>query len=318
MATPPANDRAPGKITSKAWWPWLKRGAVLAFFALVLGLLVSQARSIDWGEVLNALKHYPLSAVWGAALLTLASFTLYSCFDLLGRRYTGHALGTPTVMRVTFVSYAFNLNLSAAVGSVAFRYRLYSRLGLDNGVIARITLLSLLTNWIGYVLLGGLLFSLQPPALPAHWNIDAARLRFVGLALLALAAAYLGLCAFSRRRVLRLRGHAIKLPSARMANLQMLMGAGNWLLMAGVIFVLLQQRIGFSAVAGALLLAAVAGVLTRIPAGLGVLEAVFVALLADQIPRHELLAALLAYRLVYYLAPLGVASMVYFVMEASE
>jgi uncharacterized membrane protein YbhN (UPF0104 family) len=100
-----------------------------------------------------------------------------------------------------------------------------------------------------------------------------------------------------------------------MAGLQLLMGAGNWLLMAGIIFVLLQQRIAFSAVLSALLLAAVAGVITRIPAGLGVLEAVFVALLSQQMPRHELLAALVAYRLIYFIAPLGLASLVYLGME---
>lgn len=317
MAAPRANHRRPRKITDTAWWPWLKRSAVVLFFAAVATLLVLQARSIDWGQVLNALKNYPLTAVWAAVALTVASFALYSCFDLLGRRYTGHTLGAPTVMLITFVSYAFNLNLGAAVGSVAFRYRLYSRLGLDNGIIARITSLSILSNWIGYVLLGGLVFSLQPPALPADWNIDSAHLRFVGFAMLSITVAYLGVCAYSRRRSLSVRGHEIELPSARMAGLQMLMGAGNWLLMSGIVFVLLQHRIAFSNVISVLLLAAVAGVLTRIPAGLGVLEAVFVALLSHQMPLHELLAALVAYRLVYYLAPLGVATVVYCVMEAN-
>lgn len=316
MATPRVSDRAPRKITDKAWWPWFKRGAAALFFAGVATLLVSQARTIEWGQVLSSLKNYPLTAVWGAAMLALASFTLYSCFDLLGRRYTGHTLGAPTVMLVTFVSYAFNLNLGSLVGGVAFRYRLYSRLGLRNGVIARIMSLSMLANWMGYVLLGGLVFSLRPPTLPADWNIDSAQLRYIGLALLAAAAGYLSVCAFSRQRTLQVRGHAIELPSLGLATLQLLMGASNWLLMSGIIFVLLQHRIEFSAVVSVLLLAAVAGVIARIPAGLGVLEAVFVALLSYQMPRHELLAALVAYRLVYFLAPLSVATLVYLVMEA--
>jgi uncharacterized membrane protein YbhN (UPF0104 family) len=316
MATPRVSDRAPRKITDKAWWPWFKRGAAALFFAGVAALLVSQARTIEWGQVLNSLKNYPLPAVWGAALLALASFTLYSCFDLLGRRYTGHTLDAPTVMLVTFVSYAFNLNLGSMVGGIAFRFRLYSRLGLDTGVITRIMSLSMLANWMGYVLLAGLVFSLQPPSLPADWFIDSAHLRFIGFALLAAAAGYLGVCAFSRQRTLQVRGNALELPSLGLAALQLLMGAGNWLLMSGIIFVLLQHRIEFSAVVSVLLLAAVAGVIARIPAGLGVLEAVFVAMLSHQAPRHELLAALVAYRLVYFLAPLSVASLVYLVMEA--
>lgn len=313
---PPRKPGGRRGLRSKAWWPWLKRGAAAVFFVLVASLLVSRARAIDWGAVFLSLRQYPPAAVWGAVVLAAASLLLYSCFDLLGRRYTGHALGAPTVMTITFISYAFNLNLGSLVGGVAFRYRLYSRLGLRTGVIARIMSLSMLANWMGYVLLAGLVFSLQPLQLPTSWPIAAIHLRLIGLALLAAAAAYLGVCAFSRQRTLQVRGHTIELPTFRMAGLQLLMGAGNWLLMAAIIFALLQQRIAFSAVLGALLLAAVAGVITRIPAGLGVLEAVFVALLSQQMPRHELLAALVAYRLIYFIVPLGVASLVYLVMEA--
>ena len=56
-----------------------------------------------------------------------------------------------------------------------------------------------------------------------------------------------------------------------------------------------------------LLVAAVAGVIAHVPAGLGVLEAVFIALLSHRVPQAELLAALLAYRALYYLVPLALA-----------
>jgi uncharacterized membrane protein YbhN (UPF0104 family) len=309
---PPAR----GPWRSRPWWPWLRRGATAVFFLLVGGLLVSQARSIEWGEVLNSLENYPLTAAWGAVALAAASFTLYSCFDLLGRHYTGHALSAPTVMLVTFTSYAFNLNLGSLVGGVAFRFRLYSRLGLKPGAITRIMSISMLANWMGYVLLAGLVFSLHPPTLPPDWPVTTGHLRLAGLALLAAAAAYLGICTFTRQRHYELRGHTLELPSPRLAVLQLLMGAGNWLVMSGILFILLQHRIEFSAVVSVLLLAAVAGVITHIPAGLGVLEAVFVALLSHLMPQAELLAALVAYRVIYYLAPLGIATAVYAVMEA--
>ena len=86
--------------------------------------------------------------------------------------------------------------------------------------------------------------------------------------------------------------------------------------MSGIIFILFQHKIEFSAVVSVLLLAAIAGVITHIPAGLGVLEAVFVALLSHQMPTHEILASLVAYRLVYYIAPLLIAAVVYLVMES--
>ena len=65
-----------------------------------------------------------------------------------------------------------------------------------------------------------------------------------------------------------------------------------------------------------LLSAAIAGAAAHIPAGLGVLEAVFITLLVPPLGRGEVLAALLAYRGLYYLAPLLVACGVYFWLES--
>ena len=58
-----------------------------------------------------------------------------------------------------------------------------------------------------------------------------------------------------------------------------------------------------------------AGVIAHVPAGLGVLEAVFVALLGGQVPTEPLLAALLAYRGLYYVAPLLAATLLYAAFE---
>jgi uncharacterized membrane protein YbhN (UPF0104 family) len=81
------------------------------------------------------------------------------------------------------------------------------------------------------------------------------------------------------------------------------------------VYVLLRGHIDYGSVLGTLLVAAVAGVITHIPAGLGVLEAVFVALLGSRLDTHTLLAALLAYRALYYLVPLLLATGVYFSLE---
>jgi hypothetical protein len=314
MASDSVNPYQQG-LTQKRWWPWFRRIAALGFFALVATLLVLQAQEIEWRQVLSSLARYPMSAIWSAAALTAASLLLYSCFDLLGRRYTEHQLGTASVMTTTFVSYVFNLNLGSLVGALGMRYRLYSRLGLGLSTIARVVSLSMLTNWMGYLLLAGLMFSLQPPALPDSWGISSLQLRLGGAALLALVLAYLAACGFLKQRSFELRGHTIELPSTSMALLQLLMGAANWLLMASIIYVLLLQRIDLATVVSVLLLAAVAGVITHIPGNLGVLEAVFVALLSNRMPAHELVAGLVAYRLVYFLLPLALAAAVFVGLE---
>jgi uncharacterized membrane protein YbhN (UPF0104 family) len=93
------------------------------------------------------------------------------------------------------------------------------------------------------------------------------------------------------------------------------LAATNWVLIGGVVWVLLQHRIDYASVLGVLLIAAVAGVITHVPAGLGVLEAVFIALLSHRMPQTELLAALLAYRATYYLGPLALASGLFIALE---
>lgn len=304
-----------GGITARAWWPWARRALTLLFFGAVGYLLFTQARSVEWGEVLDTLRKRPMSSLWPAAILAACSYLLYSCFDLFGRYLTGHRLSAPQVMLVNFVSYAFNLNMGALVGGVAFRYRLYSRLGLDAPTVTKVVGMSMLTNWLGYLLLAGLAFAISPPDPPPGWKIDTGGLRLLGAVLLAGALAYMLLCAFSRRREFHLRGHDIQLPSLRLALLQLLISSANWLLIAGTVWMLLGQKIAFGPVLAVLLVAAVAGVITHVPAGLGVLEVVFVALLSHQLPRHELLAGLLAYRAIYYLAPLAVAAVTYLVME---
>ena len=298
-------------LTHRPWWPWTRRIAIWGFFGLIAWLLVNQARLIDWGEVLGAIRALPATALIAAAALAACSFALYSTYDLLGRHLTGHRLGTGTVMGVTFISYAFNLNLGSLVGGVAFRYRLYSRLGLDNDTITRVMGFSMLTNWLGYLAPAGAVFCFWPLLLPPEWKIDGGGLRIVGAVLLMLSAAYLALCAFSKGHVWRVRGHAFKTPGFPLALLQLTMSCANWSLMGGVIWCLLQGQVVYPHVLAVLLVAAVAGVITHVPAGLGVLEAVFVALLSHEVPQTQLLGALLAYRGFYYLLPLVVATLAY-------
>ena len=134
--------------------------------------------------------------------------------------------------------------------------------------------------------------------------------------LVSVAAAYLAFCALSAKRAFAMRGYTIPLPSARLAALQLAMGATNWLIMSGIVFVLLQQRVAFPVVVSVLMLVGIAGVITHIPAGLRVLEAVFVALFSSQLPKPAIVAALVAYRVIYYGASLGVAATAYVAMEA--
>jgi glycosyltransferase 2 family protein len=300
--------------TSTAW-RWSRRLLALAFFATVGTLLVLQAREIDWAEVGRTMRQTPPGVLAGAAALVVLSYLLYGSYDLLGRAYTGHRLPIRRVLPVALVSYAFNLNMGALVGGAGFRFRLYSRLGLSPGRIARVLAIAVSSNWSGFVLLAGLLMSFERLRVPLQWQLGAGALQVAGIVLLLVVAAYPLFCAWSPRRSWTIRGHELRLPSWRLALLQLALSTLNWLVIAAIIHLLLPP-LPYLMVLGVMLLAAVAGAMAHIPAGLGVLEALFVMTLSSRVPTPTLLAALLTYRALYYLLPLLVALPVYFAIEA--
>jgi uncharacterized membrane protein YbhN (UPF0104 family) len=297
------------------WWPWIKRIVGTLFLTAVLMLLVRYARNVDWGAVKESIAELPRAVLMQAFVLAAASHLVYSLLDLVGRHYTGHRLSKRKVMQISFISYAFNLNLGSLVGGIGFRYRLYGKLGVRYGNITRIVTMSMLTNWLGYILLAGLVFTIAPLQLPPTWSLDSEELRLVGVGLLAFSVVYLLLCAFSRRRSWTIRGHEIDLPTVRMAFAQLAISCTHWMTMAAVPWALLQGQVDYPTALSVLLMAAIAGVILHIPAGLGVTEAVFIALLSHRIPEHQLLGALLAYRAIFYLTPLLVGALLYLKVE---
>ncbi|MGH8530840.1 MAG: lysylphosphatidylglycerol synthase domain-containing protein [Nevskiales bacterium] len=305
----------PKKTTKRKWWPLAQRILTIAFLLLVAGLIASRARAIEWDQVLESLRNYRGLTLVLAAAFAAASYLVYSCFDLLGRAYTRHAIPRLRVMAIAFVSYSFNLNLGATIGGVGFRFRLYSRAGLRRGLIARIIVLSLTTNWLGICFLTGAVFVFSIIPLPQAWGLGATGLQLVGALLLAAVASYLLFCVLARRRSWHVRHVHLELPPVQMAFGQLALSSLNWLLVTGVMFVLLRQQIAFPTVMGVLLTSSFAGIVIRIPAGLGVIEAVFLALLSRQMAQTELLAALFAYRAIYYLGPLLLGIATYLLLE---
>jgi uncharacterized membrane protein YbhN (UPF0104 family) len=147
--------------------------------------------------------------------------------------------------------------------------------------------------------------------LPARWGIDSEELQLVGVVLLSVAVVYAGLCGFARRRSWNIRGHEVDLPTLRMAFAQFGISCTHWMMMAAVPWVLLQGQVDYPTVLSVMLIAAMAGVMLHVPAGLGVTEAVFIALLSHRIPEHQLLGALLAFRALFYLTPLLAGALLY-------
>lgn len=301
---------------SHSKWRLAKKILTWVFFIAMAVLLVVYARTVNWEDVWEVIRNYNRTTLLIALGLVVVSYLLYGCYDLLARTYCGHKLAARQVMLVSFVCYAFNLTLSTWVGGIGMRYRLYSRLGLPGSTITRIFSLSITTNWLGYILLGGIIFTFGVVELPAHWYIDEGTLRIAGVVLLAFIAVYMWFCAFAKRRHATIKGQKLVLPSWKFALAQMAISSANWMAMGAIIWLLLGQEVNYFFVLGVLLVSSIAGVIIHIPAGIGVLEAVFIALLAgEHTSKGEIIAALLAYRMLYYFIPLLLALVCYLLLE---
>ena len=295
----------------------LKRVLAVGFAILVLTLLTFAVIKIDWHEVVLALKELPASAMYWAAACSFATYFVYSCFDLLGRFYTSHDLKWWRSMLVGFISYAFTMSLGSTIGGVGMRMRLYAKQGLRQGDILRIWAISVTTNWMGYLLMIGMVLVTGQVELPWAKGLGGGILAGIGALCLGAVLGYLLASAFSKKRSWTIRGHTIDLPDVRLVLIQLALGVLVWALIATVPYTLFQSRIPYFEVLGIVLIAAVAGLAARIPGGLGVIEYVFLTMLGSAIPRNEVLAVLLGCRVFYYIGPLLIAGLCYLLAEAS-
>lgn len=304
------------RVQKRLPWALIKKILTITFFVAVAILLVVKAREIEWQKVFETLKNTEITTLALTVALSLLCYSFYACFDLFGRYILKTNASAFKTWAAAWISYACNLNLGALIGSVAFRYRLYSQIGVKSATVTQILGISVVTNWLGYFLLAGLLFVSGSVDVPQSWSISNVALQVLGGVFIGVIAFYLYLCGFSSQREFQIRGRSFTLPSLKLASLQFLVACTHWTLMATVIYQFFSGQVEFTTVYAVLLISCVAGAVSHIPGGLGVLEAVFIALLAGQMQRYEILAGLFAYRCVFYFVPLLIALPAYLIFEA--
>lgn len=296
---------------------WLKRLLTAALLVLVAYLVVKNAREMDWPAVWEGLRSYGPQSALVAMAIALPGQLACACFDLVGRHATGHPLSVPRTMLISFTGYYFSLNLGALVGGLAFRYRLYVPHGFRPLQIGQIIGLSVLTNWLGYVLIAGILLAFRPPELPGDWGPGTVVLRGIGALFLVLSAAYVAACVLRGGSKLTIRGTEATVPGPRIALLQYVLSLASWGTIGAVLVWLLHGEVGWFALMPVLMVSALAGIWSHVPGGLGVTEVVFLTMLGGQVDKSDILAALVVFRATYYFLPFALAVVAYLWLEAT-
>lgn len=296
----------------------LARAALtLAFFAVVVWIVSDKVRNVDPREILAALERLSAPRLAAAFALTAVAYAVVAGYDRLSARYARVHLPAVLGFAIPFVSYAFNFNVGAMVGALAFRYRLYSRAGVATERIAAIAACSIATNWCGCLTVLGAMLLADPSVLALGWDVSPALGRSLGMIALLPVATYV-IAGQIRRAPIRIRGNAYHLPGPRFALAQIALGSAYWMIVPWILYALrpLDAPIDYTQVAATYGLAALGGVIVRVPAGLGVLEAVFLAVFSDRVGAAPVLAMLFAWRAIFLLAPLLVAAIAVLGLEA--
>jgi phosphatidylglycerol lysyltransferase len=280
----------------------------IALFGLALFWLHHLLGQYRWRDILNHVHAIPTANVLRAALFTIAGYGCLTLYDALAVRFAGAHVPYLRVALISFMGYAVghNVGLNTLSGG-AIRYRAYSALGLGAKQIATIIAFGSVTFLLGAGLLLGLSLLTQAGMSGSVLHVHAWLAMLAGGILLAAVAAYLWLVC-TRHEPLRYRRIVIPVPKPRVAFAQVAVACADLLCAASVLYVLLppQAAISFEAFAGIYLIAIAAGVISNVPGGIGVFEAVLLVLL-QSVPKGSLLGALLAYRAIYYFAPFAAA-----------
>ncbi len=323
---PPVPDPAelpelplPRERRSVLSWDLVRKAApfvTVLLFAGALLLLRQQLAGFRYHDVMEVLRALPAHRLLLAVLTTTLGYLAMTGYDTLAFRYLRNPLPYRKIALASFAGYAFSNSLGfALLTGTPVRARLYSGWGLTALQVTRVVLFCFLTFWLGFITLGGIAFLIEPLPLPQGFYFHLASARPIGVLFLALSVAYLTV-ATRRRAPLSIGGLEIPLPGPRLAISQLVTSCLDWGLAAATLYALLpgpgHHGLDFPQLLAVFLLAQLAGVASQVPGGLGVLEASILYLLvhlAPGLPVPRIVGALLAFRGIYYFAPLIVASL---------
>jgi uncharacterized membrane protein YbhN (UPF0104 family) len=268
-------------------------------------VLYHMLRGIDTNEVIDAIKGTEPRRIVLAALFVAAGYFTLTFYDWFAVRAIGR---TDVPYRVNalagFTSYSIGHNVGASVFTGgAVRYRIYSAWGLNAIDVAKVCFLAGLTFWLGNAAVLGLGIAYHPEAaasidqLPVWLNRAAAFVIILGL------ISYVAWVWIQPRGVGR-GPWTVTLPGGPLTLLQIGIGIVDLGFCSLAMYMLTpdEPHVGFIVVAVIFVSATLLGFASHSPGGLGVFDAAMLVGLW-QMDREELLAGMLLFRLLYYIAP---------------
>lgn len=298
-------ETLPGRLGLKRFAPLLS----ISLLGVALWSLGNMLHHHRYHDIVQAVDAIPFSRFLLALTCAVLSYLIFVLYDVLALRHIRHPLPWPKIVFASFLGNAFTTGLGNSIffgGPI--RFRLYSSWGLSVSEIGRVVLFCAQTLWIGFMAIAGFSFLTEQVRVPSIFSLRVPSLQVFGVLLLLLVCAYLTIAVF-RREPIQLIRWKINLPSPSIAVTQVVAASLDWAASAGVLYFLLppESALPFPLFLGMFLLAQVIGLISQIPAGLGVFEWVILTLLGQTIEVHHTVGALIVFRFLYYFLPLTLA-----------
>ncbi len=283
----------------------------VAIFAAAIWALRRELRELHASGVRAAVVSYGVGHLAVAGALVVASFTVLIAIEWLALRYAGPeeitAVPVGAILRTGLVANAFSQSLGlAVVTGTAVRARSYGRYGLDASAIARVSIFVTVTATLGFLGATATALVLGSPTLSIVSRTVNARA--------AAAVLAIPFIAYMTWAVVRARGRERSGSASRawVPALQAILPAADLLIMGGVLLAFLSatHAIDGLALMRIYVIAQSAAVISHVPGGAGVFEATLLTLLPHNLVAAQgaqIAAALVMFRLSYYLVPLLIA-----------
>ncbi|MCP1420730.1 phosphatidylglycerol lysyltransferase [Pseudomonas laurylsulfativorans] len=299
----------------------------LLLFAIALIACRHLLSELDLYALHDSILEVPKPALMGALGATVAGFIILLGYEWSASRYAGVSLAPRTLALGGFTAFAIGnaIGLSMLSGG-SVRYRLYARHGLGAAEVAQMTLFASLSLGCALPPLAALATLSNLPAASAALGLSEVLLGVVASVVLVLFSV-LAIGIYRRRLpdqpypdnlLVRIGRRTLRLPGRRLTFLQLLITALDVAAAATVLYLLLPETPPFGVFLLVYLLALAAGVLSHVPGGVGVFEAILLAAFSDTLGAAPLAAALLLYRLIYVVLPLLVACLLLLINEGQR
>lgn len=287
------------------WRRWLLAGLALVVGGLLFEGIRGLMSELNYSDIVRTVQDTPVDALLLAVLASAASYLALTGYDRCSLRFVGASVPYPIVAKTAFIAYALanTIGLGMLTGG-AVRMRLYGAAGVEAGSITRAIAFNAAAFGFGVTVVGATALLWGAAAIAPVAHLPAALLQTGAGSVLVAAGLLLVLCRSGGER--RLFGRfTLRVPSGSLVARQLVISTVDIAASAAVLWLLLPGgAIGFPAFVAFYAIAMVLGIISHVPGGLGVFEAVMLVALGGDVPAQALAGALVLYRLIYYVLPL--------------